>query len=64
MGSLLSHNANLIIIGLDNSGKTAILNRLKEPNRIAPEDTTPTIGYQKESFSRNGVDFEVYDMSG
>lgn len=29
MGSLLSHSAKLILIGLDNSGKTAILNRLK-----------------------------------
>jgi len=47
MGSLFSHNANLIIIGLDNSGKTAILNRLKDPSRVAPEETTPTIGYQK-----------------
>lgn len=64
MGSLFSHQANLIIIGLDNSGKTAILNRLKQPNRIVPEETTPTIGYQKEEFSRDGVDFEVYDMSG
>lgn len=48
MGSLLAHNANLLMIGLDNSGKTAVLNWLKEPNRVAPLSTTPTIGYQKE----------------
>jgi GTPase SAR1 family protein len=48
MGSLFSNNANLIIIGLDNSGKTAIINRLKQPNKVVPEATTPTIGYQKE----------------
>jgi ADP-ribosylation factor-like protein 6 len=25
---------------------------------------TPTIGYKKDKFSRNGIDFEVLDMSG
>jgi ADP-ribosylation factor-like protein 6 len=62
MGNIFSQKAKIIMIGLDNSGKTTILNRIKDPNRNPV--ITPTVGYQMEEFSRNGVDFEVYDMSG
>lgn len=27
-------------------------------------EITPTIGYKKSKFTRHGVDFEVFDMSG
>ena len=54
--------AKLLLIGLDNAGKSTILAKLIEPYENAR--TTPTIGYKKDKFTRNGIDFEVMDMSG
>ena len=54
-------NVTLLIIGLDNSGKTSIINRLKAQKEI---DTTPTIGFNIETFSKKNFKFEVIDMSG
>lgn len=53
----------LILVGLDNSGKTTILSRILDPDRLNTE-ITPTIGFKKETFTREGIDFEVFDMSG
>lgn len=55
--------ARLLLIGLDNSGKSTILARIVEPEERV-RGITPTIGYKKQKFSRYGVDFEVLDMSG
>ena len=51
------------MIGLDNSGKTTILSRIVDPNYL-DTSITPTIGFKKQKFSKNGVSFEVLDMSG
>jgi GTPase SAR1 family protein len=56
-------DAKLLLIGLDNSGKTTILSRIIDPD-IFDINITPTIGFKKGKFSRNAIDFEVYDMSG
>ena len=56
-------DAKLLLIGLDNSGKTTILSRLIDPSSHDP-NITPTIGFKKNQFSRSDIDFEVYDMSG
>ena len=58
-----NEEGKLLLIGLDNSGKTTILSRLMSPSDPR-KDITPTIGFKKEKFSRNGVTFEVFDMSG
>ena len=48
--------AKLLLIGLDNAGKSTILAKIIDPDeRIAR--TTPTIGYKKDKFSRNGLNF-------
>ena len=48
--------AKLLLIGLDNAGKSTILAKIIDPDeRIA--GTTPTIGYKKDKFSRNGLNF-------
>lgn len=44
-------DAKLLLIGLDNSGKTTILSRLVNPGRYDP-NITPTIGFNKNKFSR------------
>ena len=55
--------ARLLLIGLDNAGKSTILSRIMNPDESA-RGITPTIGYKKDTFSRCGFDFEVLDMSG
>ena len=56
-------SAKLLLIGLDNAGKSTILARIIDPDNSG-RGITPTIGYKKDQFSRNGIDFEVLDMSG
>ena len=58
-----SSTARLLLIGLDNAGKSTILSRIVDPDEKAT-GITPTIGYKKDSFSRCGMDFDVLDMSG
>ncbi len=58
-----SSTARLLLIGLDNAGKSTILSRIIDPEERAT-GVTPTIGYKKDTFSRCGMDFEVLDMSG
>jgi len=55
--------ARLLLIGLDNAGKSTILARILEPDE-AVRGITPTIGFKKDTFTRCGIDFEVLDMSG
>lgn len=53
----------MLCCGLDNSGKTTILNQLKaKHNRVA--EITPTVGFALEEFTKNNVLFTVFDMSG
>lgn len=40
-----------------------MLSRIIDPTKLDTE-ITPTIGFKKQTFSRNGIDFEVFDMSG
>eukprot|EP00033_Pygsuia_biforma_P001421 GCRY01001605.1.p1 GENE.GCRY01001605.1~~GCRY01001605.1.p1 ORF type:complete len:177 (+),score=19.76 GCRY01001605.1:244-774(+) len=65
MGGAFSkkRKANVIIVGLDNSGKTTILNYLKPPKTKVVE-ITPTVGYLVEEFQRAKVTFTAFDMSG
>lgn len=53
----------LICVGLDNSGKTTMLNTIK-PKKMASTEIAPTIGYSIETFSKNNIEFTVFDMSG
>jgi small GTP-binding protein len=53
----------ILLIGLDAAGKTTIMSRLQNPDYLDPS-ITPTIGFKKQSISRNGLDMEVIDMSG
>ena len=57
--------ASVIVIGLDNSGKTTLLNCLK-PSDGSHQflESTPTIGFTMEHFRRGKLDFKCFDMSG
>ena len=54
-------NVTLLIIGLDNSGKSSIINKLKAKKAL---EITPTIGFCVETFSKKNFRFQVFDMSG
>eukprot|EP00842_Homolaphlyctis_polyrhiza_P003546 jgi/Hompol1/4192/HPOL_006975-RA len=60
--------ANLLCVGLDNSGKSTIMYYLKhgtnELNQSTPIEIVPTIGFTVESFTQHKISFTVFDMSG
>nr|QXF29024.1 Arl6 [Vischeria sp. CAUP Q 202] len=66
---LTKHEVGIVIVGLDNSGKTTLINQIKPKQKGGPSaagvvETTPTVGFQMEQFTRNNIRFTVFDMSG
>ncbi|XP_065057262.1 ADP-ribosylation factor-like protein 6 isoform X1 [Rhopilema esculentum] len=55
--------ASILCLGLDNSGKTTIINKLK-PDKSQSSDIVPTIGFTVEKVSMTGLSFTIFDMSG
>lgn len=55
--------ANILVVGLDNSGKTTILNQLKSEDSRAT-DIVPTIGFNVEKFVAKSLSITAFDMSG
>eukprot|EP00357_Protocruzia_adherens_P024268 CAMPEP_0114999936 /NCGR_PEP_ID=MMETSP0216-20121206/16449_1 /TAXON_ID=223996 /ORGANISM="Protocruzia adherens, Strain Boccale" /LENGTH=187 /DNA_ID=CAMNT_0002364919 /DNA_START=335 /DNA_END=898 /DNA_ORIENTATION=+ len=53
----------IIVVGLDNSGKTTLINWLK-PKKAVVKEVAPTVGFSLEEFSKNNINFTVFDMSG
>merc|ERR1712141_655625 len=52
-------------VGLDNSGKTTILNHLKtDKTKTEATDIVPTVGFTCEKFSSAGLEFTAWDFSG
>ncbi|XP_028671743.1 ADP-ribosylation factor-like protein 6 [Erpetoichthys calabaricus] len=60
---LKRQEANVLCVGLDNSGKSTIINQLK-PSSAQTQDIVPTIGFCVEKFSTSSLTFTVFDMSG
>ena len=60
---LLKRPASVIVVGLDNAGKSMIINSLK-PARSASFEVTPTVGFAMDQFEKGGISFKVWDMSG
>ena len=55
-------DAKVVVVGLDNSGKTTILNHMKEEGKS--HDIVPTVGFTVEKFQYNNMSFTAFDMSG
>eukprot|EP01086_Lenisia_limosa_P011947 TRINITY_DN38942_c0_g1_i1.p1 TRINITY_DN38942_c0_g1~~TRINITY_DN38942_c0_g1_i1.p1 ORF type:complete len:176 (-),score=42.10 TRINITY_DN38942_c0_g1_i1:26-553(-) len=65
MGGALSKKkkAQVLVLGLDNAGKTTMINFLK-PVKLRSDEIVPTAGYIVEEFQRHNVTFSAVDMSG
>ena len=63
MGSAFSkQKARVLVVGLDNSGKTSILAWLK--SQKSNNDVAPTVGYNLETFDKFNLNYTFIDMSG
>lgn len=60
---LKKKDANILVVGLDNSGKTTIINYLK-PKDHQSHDIVPTIGFTVEKFNCSNLSITAFDMSG
>ncbi|XP_013919323.1 PREDICTED: ADP-ribosylation factor-like protein 6 isoform X4 [Thamnophis sirtalis] len=60
---LKKKEVHVLCLGLDNSGKTTIINKLK-PYNAQVQDIVPTIGFSIENFKTSSLSFTVFDMSG
>ncbi|MFX0091414.1 MAG: ADP-ribosylation factor family protein [Candidatus Hodarchaeota archaeon] len=56
-----SHDRRIAFVGLDKAGKTTTLVRL---SRGILERTTPTVGFNTETFDFLGIKFNVFDLAG
>lgn len=52
----------MLILGLDNAGKTTILYKLYAPSRVIR--TMPTIGFNVETVTYQNLNFNVWDLGG
>lgn len=55
--------ANVICVGLDNSGKSSIINKFK-PEESQVNNVVPTVGFNVEQIMMANLSFTVFDMSG
>merc|ERR1711881_107079 len=61
-GALLGkQEVRILILGLDNAGKTTILYRLQVDEVV---QTIPTIGFNVETVQYKNIKFQVWDLGG
>ncbi len=61
LGLLKTKDYRVLIIGLDASGKTSMLYRLKLHENIT---AIPTIGFNVETIDHKGINFTAWDVGG
>jgi ADP-ribosylation factor related protein 1 len=59
---------SVLILGLDNAGKTTLLERLKteysETKGLSPDKIAPTVGQNVGHIKKNGVLLKIWDLGG
>ena len=53
----------IMVVGLDNSGKTTLINHMR-PKKGQAHEVVPTVGFSMDEFSKDNLKFTVFDMSG
>jgi Arf/Sar family protein len=61
MSLLYSKKLEVVLVGLENSGKTTLLQVLSDGN---PVETAPTIGLNVRMVKRGGVQMKCWDLGG
>eukprot|EP01139_Manchomonas_bermudensis_P009801 Amastigsp_a339564_1667.p2 type:complete len:178 gc:universal Amastigsp_a339564_1667:1283-750(-) len=62
MGGVFSkRKAEVLVLGLDNSGKSTIIAHLQ---RADTDEVTPTVGYATKKVIANKINYTMHDMSG
>lgn len=56
-----NREARILVLGLDNAGKTTILYRFQMGEVVS---TIPTIGFNVETVQYNNIKFQVWDLGG
>ena len=56
-----SSEARLLVLGLDNAGKTTILKKLSNED---PTSTTPTQGFNVKTLQQDGFKLNIWDIGG
>ena len=59
--SFFDINANILMVGLDNAGKTTILYKLKLGENM---HTVPTIGFNVENVKHKSLNLTIWDVGG
>ncbi|CAI5446039.1 unnamed protein product [Caenorhabditis angaria] len=54
---------NIIVVGLDNSGKSTFLNHLRPVDQRSSQ-IVPTVGFSMSNFSTGNLTFNAFDMAG
>ncbi|XKL66306.1 hypothetical protein PGB90_009726 [Kerria lacca] len=61
---LKKKEARILVLGLNNSGKSTLLNQLKNEDSKIISEVVPTVGFNVEKFKNQNVGFTAFDMSG
>lgn len=54
---------NVLVIGLNNSGKSTVINHFKN-EEAKQSEIVPTVGFNVEKFENQSLGFTAFDMSG
>eukprot|EP01083_Nonionella_stella_P082940 229139_1 len=57
-----NQEVRILILGLDNAGKTTVLYKLQAPESIKIHE--PTIGFNVETLTHKNIKFQVWDLGG